>query len=172
MVYMRKSCLKKRIQYKLMEHFVAGTTARCAASLVDIKPKSTAYYFMRLREIIFLQLAVETSHYFDGAIEVDESSFGGSRRGKRDRGAGGKVPVFGLLKRGGKVYTQIIPDARRYTLVPIIQDKVKLDSIVYSDCWPAYNTLDTSGFRHFRINRAAQKLFADRKNHINGIENF
>ena len=86
------------------------------------------------------------------------------------RGAGGKVPVFGLLKRGGKVYTQIIPDAKRGTLMPIIQNKVKLVSVVYSDCWSAYNTLDTSGFRHFRINHS--KLFADRKNHINGIENF
>ncbi len=120
MVCMRKSRLKKTIQYKLMEHFVAGTTARCAASLVNINPKSAAYYFMRLRELIFLQLAAETSHYFDGEIEVDESYFGGSRKGKRGRGAGGKVPVFGLLKRGGKVYTQIIPDARRDTLMPII----------------------------------------------------
>jgi len=170
MVHMRKSRLKKTIQYKLIEHFVAGTTARCAASLLDINPKSAAYYFMRLRELIFVQLAAETSHYFDGEIEVDESYFGGSRKGMRGRGAGGKTPVFGLLKRGGKVYTQIIPDAKRDTLMPIIQDKVKLDSIVYSDCWPAYNTLDTSGFRHFRINHS--KLFADRKNHINGIENF
>ena len=54
--------------------------------------------------------------------------------------------------------------------MPIIKDKVVPDSIVYSDCWSAYNTLDTSVFKHFRINHS--KLFADRKNHINGIENF
>ena len=84
--------------------------------------------------------------------------------------AGGKTPVFGLLKRGVKVYTQVIPDAKKATLMPIIKDKVVPDSIVYSDCWAAYNTLDTSGFKHFRINHS--KLFADRKNHINGIENF
>ena len=36
---------------------------------------------------------------FDGEIEVDESYFGGHRKGKRGRGAAGKVAVFGLLKR-------------------------------------------------------------------------
>ena len=167
---MRKSRLKKSVQSKLIEHFVAGTTARCAASLVGINHKSATYYFMRLREIIAQQLACETAHIFEGEVEVDESYFGGSRKGKRGRGAAGKVPVFGLLKRGGKVYTQIIPDAKQDTLVPIIEKKVKLDSVVYRDYWSAYNKLDISGFRHFRINHS--KLFAKSKNHINGIENF
>jgi transposase len=44
------------------------------------------------------------------------------------------------------------------------------DSIVYSDCWRGYNVLDVSDFHHFRIDYS--KLFADRHNHINGIENF
>ena len=104
------------------------------------------------------------------AIEVDESYFGGRRKGKRGRGAAGKVPVFGLLKRGGKVYTQIIPDAKSETLLPIIEEKVRPDSIVYTDCWRGYNVLDVSEFKHYRINHS--KLFAMKHNHINGIENF
>ncbi len=87
-----------------------------------------------------------------------------------ERGAAGKVPVFGLLKRGGKVYTKIIRDASGDTLIPIIEKKVIPDSIVYSDCWKGYNVLDVSDFKHYRINHS--KLFADKKNHINGIENF
>ncbi len=78
--------------------------------------------------------------------------------------------MFGLLKRKGKVYTKIIPDARSATLMPIIQDKVVPDSIVYSDCWRGYNVLDVSDLKHCRINHS--KLFADKQNHINGIENF
>ena len=46
--------------------------------------------------------------------------FGGKRKGKRGRGAAGKVAVFGLLKRGGRVYTAIIPDSKSSTLMPII----------------------------------------------------
>ena len=78
--------------------------------------------------------------------------------------------MFGILKRGGKVYTQVIPDAKSKTLMPIIQEKIQPDSIVYTDCWRGYNVLDVSGFKHYRINHS--KLFAREKNHINGIENF
>ena len=45
------------------------------------------------------------SEQFGGKIELDESYFGGVRKGKRGKGAAGKVAVFGILKRGGKVYT-------------------------------------------------------------------
>jgi len=167
---MRKSRLKKHIQDKLIEHFVAGTTARCAAELIGVNRKTAGYYFHRLREIIAYQLDQESQDVFGGEIEVDESYFGGTRKGKRGRGAGGKIPVFGLLKRGGRVYTKIIPDASSATLIPIIERKVIPDSIVYSDSWRGYNVLDVSEFKHYRINHS--QLFADKQNHINGIENF
>ena len=167
---MRKSRLSRGKQNRLIEHFVAGTTARCASELVGVNRKTAAYYYNRLRVIIREHLEEEASEFLSGEIEVDESYFGGRRKGKRGRGAGGKTPVFGLLKRGGRVYTKIIPDARGETLMPIIQEKVIPDSIVYSDCWRGYNVLDVSEFRHYRINHS--KLFADKQNHINGIENF
>ena len=167
---MRKSRLSKVIQRRLIEHFVAGTTARCAAEIVGVNRNTATYYYQRLREIISQQLELESTDVFNGEIEVDESYFGGTRKGKRGRGAGGKVPVFGLLKRGGRVYTKIISDASGNTLIPIIESKVVPDSIVYSDCWRGYNTLDVLEFKHYRINHS--KLFADKQNHINGIENF
>jgi transposase len=167
---MRKSRLSKVVQRRLIEHFVAGATARCAAEIVGVNRNTAVYYYQRLREIISQQLELESEEVFKGEIEVDESYFGGTRKGKRGRGAGGKVPVFGLLKRGGRVYTKIISDASGSTLIPIIESKVVPDSIVYSDCWKGYNVLDVSEFKHYRINHS--KLFADKQNHINGIENF
>ena len=167
---MRKSRLSTYKQHKLIEHFVAGATARVAATLVNVNKTTAAFYFQRLRELIAHHQEQEALEEFDGEIEVDESYFGGTQKGKRGRGAAGKVPVFGLLKRGGKVYTQVIPDAKTNTLFPIIRQKVIPDSVVYSDCWPGYNVLDVSEFKHCRINHS--KLFADKHNHINGIENF
>ena len=167
---MRKSRLSSAKQSKLLEHFVAGTTARCAADLIGVNRNTAAYYFQRLREIIVVELEQASHEVFAGEIEVDESYFGGTRKGKRGRGAAGKVPVFGLLKRGGKVYTKTIADASSQTLMPIIANKVIPDSIVYSDSWRGYNVLDVSDFKHYRINHS--KLFADKQNHINGIENF
>ncbi len=107
---------------------------------------------------------------FAGETEVYESYFGGKRRGKRGRGPAGKMPVFGLLKRGAKVYTKIIPDAKSATLIPITTRKVVPASIVYSRSWRGYNAQDVPNVHHFRINHS--KLSVDRHNHINGIENF
>ena len=152
----------------MLEFFVGEMTARTAADLAGVNKTTAAYFFHRLREIIVWKLD-ETSP-LAGEIEADESYFGGRRKGKRGRGAGGKVPVFGILKRGGKVYTKMIPNARAETLMPIMNRMILPDSIVYTDTWASYNALDISGFHHVRINHS--KLFADHDNHINGIENF
>ena len=78
-------------------------TVRSAADLVGIQPNSAALFYRQLREIIAYYLEQEAHDIFDGAVELDESYFGDARTGKRGRGAAGKVAVFGILKRGGKV---------------------------------------------------------------------
>ena len=158
---------KKKIQ-KLMEYFVSGATARTAAELVGVNRNTATKYYHKWRVIVAKNLDDEVQ--FDGEVEIDESYFGGHRKGRRGRGAAGKVPVFGILKRNGKVYTAIIQDTKAETLLPIIHKNVVPDSIVYTDSYRSYNALDVSKFHHKRINHS--KLFADKLNHINGIENF
>ncbi len=69
---------------------------------------------------------------FKGEIEVDESFFGAKRKkGKRGRGAYGKVIAFGVYKRNGKVYTEIIPNCSKATLQGIDIRKVDVDSIIF-----------------------------------------
>ena len=165
---MRKSRLSEDKQERLIEYFVSGATARTAAALVGVHRNTAALYFHRLRQLICQ--AVDDASPFSGEIEVDESYFGGTRKGKRGRGAAGKVPVFGILKRGGRVYTKIIPDVRSATLMRILEEKIVPDSIVYTDSLGSYNVLDVNGFHHVRINHSDQ--FAEGRNHINGIENF
>ena len=145
---------------------MAGATARAAGEMVGVNRNTAASYFMRLRRLIASHLP---SYRLSGEIEADESYFGGVRKGKRGRGAAGKIAVFGLLKRNGRVYTAIIPDARTETLLPIIREQVEPDSIVYTDTFSAYNALDINGFHHHRINHSQK--FAEQYNHINGIEN-
>ena len=164
----RKSRLSWSKQKKLIELFVAGSTARTAAQLVGVNKSTANYYFTRLRQLIYA--SSEHLEMLDGEVEADESYFGGRRKGKRGRGAAGKVPVFGLLKRHGKVFTVVIPDAKADTLLPIIRQQVKPDSLVYTDAFKSYNALDVSEFKHQRINHG--ELFAKQRNHINGIENF
>lgn len=138
---------------------------------MGVDKDTAALYFHHLRELIAYHLEQEVqgaSATFGGEIEVDESYFGGCWKGKQGRGAGGKIPAFGILQRGDHVYTQIIPNAKSNTLIPIIEDKVVPDSIVYSDCWQVYNALDVSGSTHLRINYSKQ--FDNKRNHINGVD--
>ncbi len=166
-MYTRRSRLSAQKQGRLIEYFVAGVTARAAAELLGVNRKTAISFFMMLRMLIASKLP---SYELSGEVEADESYFGGKRKGNRGRGAKGKVAVFGLLKRGGKVYTAIIPNAKTETLLPIIEEKISPDSIVYTDTFKSYDALDVSDFHHQRINHS--ELFASKDNHINGIENF
>ena len=86
---MRKSRLSQNKQNKLIELFVAGITARTASKLVNVNKNTAAYYFHRLRLLIYpTSLHLEM---FEGEIEADERYFGDARKGKRSRGAAGKI---------------------------------------------------------------------------------
>jgi transposase len=169
----RRSRLPRATQRRLIEHFVAGTTARTAADLVGVNKNTAALYYHKLREVITERIADESP--FSGEVEIDESYFGGHRKGKRGRGAAGKVVVFGILKRGGKVYTAVPANLKRATLMPIIRERVEPDSVVYTDGFSVYDTLNASGFEHYRIGHGEGYVDYDanaRVAHINGIENF
>ena len=163
------SKLTERQTNELLKLFVAGTTARTAADVTGINRHSAILFFRRCREAIAAHQ--ERQWPFYGEVEVDESYFGGRRKGKRGRGAAGKVPVFGILKRGGKVYAQVIENAKAQTLMPIIKERIVPDSIVYSDTFRSYNSLHVEGYHHVRINHS-QTFATSKRNHINGIENF
>ncbi|WP_411156846.1 IS1595 family transposase [Neisseria meningitidis] len=136
---MRKSRLSRYKQNKLIELFVAGVTARTAAELVGVNKNTAAYYFHRLRLLIYQN----SPHLemFDGEVEADESYFGGQRKGKRGRGAAGKVAVFGLLKREMVRFIRLQYRIQTATLFPIIREQVKPDSIVYTDCYRSYDVI-------------------------------
>lgn len=161
--------IDKKQQRRLLELFVAQVTARTAADLIQIHRNSAALYFHKLRQCIAARMAEVEPEL--AVFECDESYFGGVRKGKRGRGAAGKVCVFGILKRGGRVYTLPVADARAMTLLTALKTKVQADSVVYTDSLPSYNILDVSGFKHHRVNHS-KRFVGRRGNHINGIENF
>jgi len=149
---------------------VLEVTARSAANILGIHPNSAALFYRKIRQIIAFYLAQEAAEVFNGEVEIDESYFGGVRKGKRGRGAAGKVVVFGMLKRHGKVFTVVVENTKTKTLMNEIARKIKPDSVVYTDAYHSYDALDVSEFHHLRINHS--DIFVDEKNHINGIENF
>jgi transposase len=174
-VKFRRISEKKRRQ--ILRCFAEDVNATQAAHITGLNRNTVNDWYGTFRQAI---LACQESNMpnFKGEIELDESYFGGPRRKiharerrKRGRGAENKVPVFGVLKRGGKVYTQIIKNASKQELLPIIRQIIKKKSAVYTDRWKSYDGLVFDGYKHQRINHS--KRYSNRKGtHINGIENF
>ncbi len=105
-----------------------------------------------------------------GEVEADEAYFGGRRKGKRGRGAAGKVPVFGILERRGVVHVEVVPNVQATTLLDLTVKKVRRGSIVYTDRSHGYDTLMFCGYRHLRVNHRYR--FTRGKVYVNGLEGF
>lgn len=154
-----------------MKYFSMDIEATKIASLTGLNRNTINKYLLLIRKRIARECELESP--FSGEVEVDESFFGARRaKGKRGRGASGKTIVFGLFKRKGKVYTKIIPNCSRATLQAVIRGKVDLASTIHSDGWKGYNGLVDLGYKkHYRVQHGNDE-FANKKSHINGIENF
>ena len=152
--------------------FSEDLSATQISHLTGLSRQTINKYLTAIR-LRILQLSLLQSVPLVGQIEVDESYFGARRvRGKRGRGARGKTIVFGLLKRGDKVYTEIVPDCKSATLQRIIKGKTGVESVIHSDGWRGYNGLVDFGYKkHFRVHHGKNE-FARGNSHINGIESF
>jgi len=106
-----------------------------------------------------------------GDVEIDETYVGGQHPGARGRGAAGKTVVFGMLQRKGQVMTKVVPDCKRKTLEPIIEENVLDGSTVHTDELRSYRGLAKKGYKHQTINHGAGE-YANGKVHVNGMENF
>ena len=162
--------LSKRVQKKLLEFFVLQVTARSAADILGIQPNSAILFYRKIRIVISHYWPWLPMRFLRALLSWTQVISAEGVKGRRGRGAAGKVVVFGILKRNGQGYTVVVDNAKSDTLMPVIKQKIMPDSIVYTDSLSSYDKLDVSGFIHYRINHS--KEFADRQNHINGIENF
>jgi transposase-like protein len=155
---------------EILKCFSEDCTASITAALTGVSRPSINRIFTMLRHRI-VEMSIKQAREL-GEFEVDESYFGAKRvRGKRGRGAAGKTPVFGLLKRNGSVYVNIVKNCSREQLLPIIQGKVLEGSTIYSDGWRAYDGLLLNGYDHYRVFHSENE-FARGKSHVNGIEAF
>jgi len=123
-------------------------------------------------DIIRKSIAVDSpdKDLLQGEIEMDESYFGGRRKGPRGRGAAGKVPVFGVLERNGIAKVEVIKNVTAESILSLAVKTVRRGSIVYTDKFQGYNSLMFCGYRHLRVDHA--KRFSSGKVYINGLEGF
>jgi len=174
--YYKRSRISEAKFRQLVRLFAQDLAASDVAALTGLQRKTVNSIFFKIRTRI-AQECERQSPLAQGEVEVDESYFGPRRvRGKRGRGAGHKTPVFGLLKRQGKVYTEIVPDCRKAMLQAmlqaIIRGRVALESVIHSDGWRGYDGLVDVGYaKHLRVEHGNNE-FGFGTRHINGIESF
>jgi transposase-like protein len=156
---------------QIMRYFAMDLTATDCAELSGVSVRSVNTIYLRVRRR--LAEYCEQVSPLGGELEADESYFGPRRvRGLRGRGAGGKTVVFGLLKRGQNVYTEIVPNASKAVLQAIIRGKADIASVIHTDRWRGYDGLVDVGFdKHLRVNHGNNE-FARGSVHVNGIESF
>ena len=148
---------------KILRCFCNELTAVQTAKQLHLNRNTIDRYYDIFRRRIAAYQEIQKQK-FRGSIEIDESYFGSRHRGDpRGRSAAAKIPVVGILKRHGIVYTEIIPDASRRSLMPVIAGLIeKSRSNIYTDKWKSYDGLALSGHKHHRINHSKEFV----KNHI------
>ncbi len=175
----KKNGLSRYRRLKVVEAFCADLTATQTAALLGLN-RNTVNRYDSLFRIAIRTYQNGLRDEFTGTVEVDESWFGSTRPrgqlGPKKRGRGtNKQAVFGIIERGGRVFTELIPDAKKKTLQDLIRGNVALDATVISDGWRGYSGLVDVGYdRHLRIKKHAKggPHFAEGEVHINGIESF
>ena len=153
---------------RLVEFFALGVPAYRLRFVIPISQPTVQRFFRLLRYLIYQQTMKELEPFI-GILELDETMFGGKRKGKRGWGAYGKQIVFGIYKRNGKVMTFPVSSRKTETLIPLITTYTKPGSLYYTDDWFAYAQL---GVRGDHVVVTKEKGVPKGRDHLNGIEGF
>lgn len=120
-----------------------GSISSCQlARMLEITQKSAWRMLMKVRG--FVAKANGSNSKLSGEVEIDETFVGGKNGNRhkdkkveksQGRSYKDKVPVFGILERGGKLFAKVVPNTQAKTLVPIVKKNVEVGSTVYTDGW-------------------------------------
>jgi transposase len=162
------SSQKLRDDVKLLHYFSLEIPANKAAKDLGFSYNKVRNKYMEYRQEIALYLEQQFCR-LSGEIECDESYFGGKRKGVRGRGSQGKIKVFGMLERQGKIVTTIVDDVTADNLMNEIKEHSEKGSVFYTDKFKSYKSLKFYG-KHLTIDHG--KEFTRKRKHINGLEGF
>lgn len=162
-----------RISYKkwlwILKLFELEISARKIAQQVELS------YPTVLRAVHLIRMAIVSADrgaedLLEGEVEMDETYFGGKRKGRRGRGARNKVPVFGILERNGIVRVDVLKDVTAESILSLTIKIVRRGSIVYTDKFKSYDSLMFCGYRHLKVDHS--RRFSTGRVYINGLEGF
>ncbi len=156
------------------------TSTRCGLSAKQLEREIGVTYKTAWRMLNLIRndlMPQDDDETFTGEVELDETYVGGkprSNRAERVGRPGGdsrKVPVFGMVERGGAIRATVVPDARRNTLADELGDRVLPDSMIFTDEYKSYTAIGRNYRAHHRIRHKAG-VYVDGNVHTNTIEGF
>ena len=106
-----------------------------------------------------------------GVVEVDETLVGGKRKGAGRGYRANKTVVFGMIERGGDLMAKVVPNVKRRTLEPIIEENVAPGSTIHTDELNTYLSLERAGYTHESVNHSVGEYVRD-DCHVNAVEGF
>jgi len=152
-------------------------STRCGISAKQLERELGVTYktAWRMFNLIRTQLMTQDETTLAGKVEVDETYYGGRRKGRTGRpGAadkGKKTPVFGMVERQGRVVALTVDNAQASTLLPHMRKRILPASTVYTDEWSSYAQVGRNGYTHRRINHS-EGVYVSGDIHTNTIEGF
>ena len=184
--FLERSKIPLRFWYEIAYCFAVSHSARKAGKLLNADPSLCWKMYQKLRYAIE-QESREYKEQITGTVELDESFYGGAfknlrkkvkmalrSQGLNKRGGGAKYrkqPIFGIYKRNGRVYLELVSGAQAKILTPIIKKRIKLGCAVFSDEGTWYTGLVGLGYVHRTVEHGKEE-YVKGEVHINGIEGF
>ena len=152
---------------KLVEYFALGVPSYRIRFRDLASPPTIERFFRLIRAVLAYE--EQCREPFLGAVECDETMFGGRRPGKRGWGAAGKVIVLGILKRNGQVRVFPVQGRSGAEIISLVCAHTRPGSLYYTDDWHAYASLAVRG-DHIVVRKEGGRPKG--RAHINGIEGF
>ncbi len=188
---MKKTCRKK--VSVLLDSFFGNSRLKCNkmfllcylwlskanySTILDLtghSPNTVAAFIGYCRDLVMEALDSDDDVIgeLDVVVEIDESKFG-KRNYHRGHAVEG-VWVFGEIERTAekRCFVEVVEDRAAATLLDAISRHVKEGSIIYSDLWRGYSSINTElGYEHFTVNHSLYFVDPETGVHTNTIEGY
>lgn len=124
-----------------------------------------------IRKLMAARDKANTPPQLSGHVEIDETYIGGRKKTGKGRHLENKTVVMGMVQRGGPFKGKVLDNAKKYNLIPEVQDNVARGTTVNTDNLSAYKVLGKLGYIHESLNHTDEE-WARGIHHTNRIEGF